>query len=426
MASLLELLNEDSALEPVMAARRQNLWFLASVMIGCTICVPVFVMGANLAHSIPLKSFILACLLGGSLAALVAMLTGIVGQRTGLPTAMLAKIAFGTHGQVIANLSMALGSIGWFGIQTSVFSRAFVDLSAQVWDIPLNLTMVTILAGLVMSTTAIIGFRGLGKLSYVAVPLLIVLLALPLYVYFIQGRLSHLPTVTQNMGFGTMVAMIAGAYSFSATMPDVTRFMRDGRSTLFGIVVNFVFAYPGLLMLTGVVALASGQMDYMQIMLGLGYGSLAIVVLFLATWTTNDANVYTGALSVNIFLPSRPRWQIAAAVGVVGTLFAVMGLFEHFMTWLIFTGNLFAPMAGAYVADYWLDPARYSATYKMERWRPRALLAWAAGFAIGVATTSPDNMGLGWFMLTGIPMFDALIVAAVVRYLAQILVKKVI
>lgn len=426
MTSLMKLMNEDSPLVPTTPESKQGWWFLAGVMIGCTICVPVFVMGASLSHQLPYAQFISAAFLGGALAAFIALITGIVGQRTGLSTAMLAKIAFGSRGYILANLAMALSSIGWFGIQTGVFSSAFVQLSEQVWGMHFNPTIVTILSGLVMSTTAIIGFRGLGKLSYIAVPLLIVLLVLPLYFFYTNGQLAgiaQLP-VTDPISMGAMIAMVAGAYSFASTMPDVTRFMRRTGSTAMGIVSNFVIAYPLLLILTGSVALAAGQTDYMQVMLGLGFGSLAITVLFLATWTTNDTNVYTGALSLNLFLPKVPRWQIAAGVGVFGTLFAIMGIFEHFTSWLIFSGNLFAPMAGVYVADYWLNQSRYQKMDNIPAFRGPQIFAWLGGLGVGSLTAPPDSMGLGWITLTTIPMIDAMLTAALIQVTLHWLIKQ--
>jgi cytosine permease len=153
----------------------------------------------------------------------------------------------------------------------------------------------------------------------------------------------------------------------------------------------------------------------MQVMLGLGFGSLAIIVLLLATWTTNDTNVYTGALSLNLFFPKFPRWQIAVGVGVFGTLFAVMGILENFTAWLIFSGNLFAPMAGVYVADYWFNQSRYTNTTDVPAFRVPQLLAWLGGLAVGSLTTAPENMGLGWTTLTTIPMIDAMLAAALIQ-----------
>lgn len=417
MTDILRLLQEDTPLQPTSSASKQGWWFLASVLIGCTICVPVFFMGAQLAGQMVYSHFVIGAMIGGALACFIAIATGIVGQRTGLPTAMLAKIAFGQKGYFLANAAMALTAIGWFGIQTGVFSDAFVKLAEQVWGVSVPKIPVIVIAGLLMSSTAVIGFRGLGKLSYIAMPLLVALLLLPLAMYIWSGQLEGIskfvPTGT-SMSLGTLIAVVAGAYSFACTMPDITRFMNSASSTVKGMIANFLFAYPLLLILTGSLAIISGENDFMQIMLNLGFGGLAIVVLFLSTWTTNDTNAYAAALSGNLFLPQYPRWKIAAAAGILGTLAAVFGIFEHFMSWLVFTGNLFAPMAGVYVADYWLNQKRYAETSDIPVFRFGPLFAWLCGFGVGVCTAGKDNMGLALFSVTTIPMLDALITAACV------------
>lgn len=418
MTTLYELLNEDTAVRPTTQGSRKGWVFLASVLIGITICVPVFVMGTQIAHQISLTSFVIGAFLGGVLASLIAVATGMIGIKTGLPTAMLAKMTFGTWGYVIANLALLLGGVGWFGIQTSVFSQSFIQLSQSVWGVSLDTTSVTIISGLLMSTTAIIGFRGLGKLSYIAVPLLLVMLFLPLYVLFSNGALANVPLAPQTatLTIGALVAMVAGAYSFSTTMPDITRYLRTTKDLVIGAFLNFALVYPLLLILTGVMALAAGQNDIMAIMLSLGFGGMAIAVLFLATWTTNDTNVYVGALSVQTFLPQFARWKIAAAVGVMGTIFALAGIFDHFMSWLILSGNLYAPMAGVYVMHYWLSPKDFQTEAKIPTFRPRPLCAWVIGVMVGLCTTPPAAMGFGLLTLSTVPMVDGLIAAALVQY----------
>lgn len=418
MKSLLKLLNEDNPLKPTQKQSKQGWLFLVSVMIGCTICVPVFYMGAQLSQQVSYTDFVLAVFTAGLLLSAIGIATGIVGQRTGLPTSMLAKVAFGSKGSMAVNLALAIGCIGWFGIQTSVFSKAFVALANQVWSWDVNLLLTTVVSGLVMSTTAVVGFRGLGKLAYLATPLLIVLLVLPLWLLLVAGDLagitSFVPRV-EGMPFGTMVAIVAGAYSASTTMPDFTRFMANTSATIKGNVANFFLAYPLLLILTGTVAIATQQPDFMQIMILMGFGSLAIVVLFLSTWTTNDVNVYSGALATNPFVPTIARWKLAAGIGVFGTLFAVLGIFEHFMSWLIFTGNLYAPMAGVFVADYWLDKKRYAQLDKMPAFRWPQLISWLGGLAVGLCTTGTGDMGLGLCTITTVPMVDAMLAAALIQ-----------
>lgn len=418
MKELSAILAEDTPLKPVSESSKQGWWFLASVMIGCTICAPVFFMGAEMSQKIAYNQFVLAALLGGVFSTLISIATGIVGQKTGLPTATLVKMTFGNKGSILANLAMLITCVGWFGIQTSVFGGSFVKLAQQVWGIDFNATLVMAISGLIMSSTAIIGFRGLGKLSYVATPLLILLLLMPLFVLYSEGSLSGVGGyVPENVAltFGTVVAMVAGAYSASCTMPDLTRFMKSTRALVGGTIANYTLAYPLLLILTGATAVAAGENDYMQIMLNMGYGTLAIIVLFLATWTTNDTNVYSGALSVNLFAPKWERWKLAAIVGVLGTLMAILGIFEHFMSWLIFAGNLFAPMAGVYVADFWLNRDRYRDLDNIPSFRYQQIAAWMGGLLLGLCTTGKDSMGFALFSVTTAPMLDALLTAAALQ-----------
>jgi cytosine permease len=425
-SELSQLLNEDDPLAPTAEHSRQGWVWLASVLTGITICVPVFFMGAQLAGKQQFFAFALACILGGGLAGSVAVATGLIGQRTGLPTAVLARCAFGTGGYVVANVAMVLGAIGWFGIQTAVFSEAFLKLALQVWGLTLPRLPVIIAAGLLMSSTAVVGFRGLGKLSYIAIPLLLVLLLLPLWFYLSDGGIGAIMSrqlEVTPIPFGTIMAMVAGAYSGATTMPDLTRFMRSGPHTLTGVLINFGVVYPGLLILTGALAIAAKEGDFLQIMLNLNFGTPAIIVLLLSTWTTNDTNVYSAAISANLFLPAWKRWQLTVGAGLLGTLSAIFGIFEYFTDWLIFSGNLFAPMAGVYVFDYFLDKDRYHkhalnaqdlATDPrcfIPRFRGRQLLAWMLGLGVGISTAPKGNMGFELFSITTVPMLDALLSA---------------
>jgi cytosine permease len=109
--------------------------------------------------------------------------------------------------------------------------------------------------------------------------------------------------------------------------------------------------------------------------------------------------------------------------GLLGTLSAIFGIFEYFTDWLIFSGNLFAPMAGVYVFDYFLDKDRYHkhalnaqdlATDPrcfIPRFRGRQLLAWMLGLGVGISTAPKGNMGFELFSITTVPMLDALLSA---------------
>lgn len=421
MTALREILEQDTVLEPVTASNKQSWFFLASVLIGVTICVPVFVLGAQLAQATTPSVFIAATLCGGAFAALSACITGYVGQRSGLSTAMLIRHTFGTYGAVLANMILALCAFGWFGVQIGVFSQGLVDLAQKVWGVELNLLVVQILSGLVMSSTAVIGFRGLGKLSYIATPLLLILLITPAYILLQQGAFSNFAghSPENAMTFGTVVATIWGIYSFSMTMPDLTRFMRSAKAMIAGNVANFFVAYPLLILLTGSVAIAAGESDFMTIMITLGFGSLAIVTLFLSTWTTNDTNLYVSALSLNVMAPAFKRWQVTIIAGLLGTLTAILGIFDHYIAWVIFVGNTVGPMAVIYTLDYFFQSQRYIATEKAVKFRFMPIAIWLAGFFFSLCTTEKNSLGLELFKLTSIPLFDGMLASAIL-YIATV------
>ena len=51
MSKLYDLMNEDTPLSPTAHTSKQNWLFLASVLIGCTICVPVFLWAHKLVNN---------------------------------------------------------------------------------------------------------------------------------------------------------------------------------------------------------------------------------------------------------------------------------------------------------------------------------------------------------------------------------------
>jgi cytosine permease len=414
--TLQDLMAEDSALRPTSAAVKQNWVWLASVMIGTTICVPVFQFGAMLGSQLSFLALFLSVFAGGLLAGLMALGCGYIGQQTGLTSSLIIRQTFGRQGYLLANAAFVAACIGWFGIQTGIFANAFTQTFATLFGVNLSFVAVALVSGLLMSTTAVIGYRGLGKLSYIAVPMLLVLLVSPLAMLLWQQEsgaiFMHQASATAP-SFGTVVGMVTGAY-IAAIIPDLTRFMKTRADMVKGIVVNHMLVYPLLLLLTGTLAMLANGQDLMSIMLALNFGSLALVVLFFATWTTNDANVYSGAVTLNPFFPQLERWQLAAIAGTFGTIAAAFGIFEHFMSWLIMLGVVFSPIAGVMLTDYVLHPQQYTAKAlgKGAALRPEPVAAWVLGTLVGYCVTSTSDMGAGLFSLSGIPALDSFVVAA--------------
>src|SRR5690606_13240215 len=121
-------------------------------------------------------------------------------------------------------------------------------------------------------------------------------------------------------------------------------------AAILGFQVGFVI----VVFIGSILAQATGQADLVQIMLALGWGVLAFLVLILAQWTTNDNNLYSAALAFSVVFRQLPRWQLTAVAGLLGTILAVTGIYGQFVPWLQVLSALVPPLGGVYVADYFL------------------------------------------------------------------------
>jgi cytosine permease len=389
-----------------------------------TICVPLFALGGALGQHARFASLVPAVIAGAWVACLFAVLTGLVGVHARVPTALLMRRAFGeAGGKAVAGI-LILTLWGWFGVQTEMLVDSLRTLLMSSMGVTVPRLAITIACGAIMSSTAIIGFRALGKIAYVAVPLLLAVIAVPTCIAVTSHDVPPLlnaPPADIPYTFGMIVSIISGGHMVAVTIaPDITRFLRSPRDVVIGMIVSLGCALPVLLLLAALLAVIYGNASLIAILVAAGVGAPALLVIVLATWTSNDKNLYESALSLSTLLPQWERWQLTALAGAVGTGFAAAGIFEHFIELLIFAGIVIAPIAGVYLADFWRDPARFTADLVSPDVRWRSFAAWLAGIFVGLAALPNSAHGLELVRLTSIPTLDALLASAVCQWLLTI------
>lgn len=423
LTQALARLVERSPFRPVAQDDERGWFFLAAIQTGVTICVPLFALGGQLGRHTRFTDLVPAVLTGTCIAAFFATLTGLVGMHARIPTAVLMRRAFGeTGGKAVAAI-LILTLFGWFGVQTEMLVDSIRTLLASSLGLQLPRLALTILCGALMSSTAIIGFRALGKIAYVAVPLLLAVIAVPTWIALTTHDVPLLlaaPPAETPFSFGLVVSIISGGHMVAVTTaPDLTRFLRSPRDTIVGMAVSLGIALPILLLLAGLLAVIYGSANLVAVLVAAGVGAPALLVIVLATWTSNDKNLYESALALSTLFSSRERWQLTAVAGAVGTAMAAVGIFEHFIEVLIFLGIGIAPVAGVYLVDFHINRTRYgvesSGAPVSLRWKP--FLAWGAGTLLAVLTLPRASHGLGLMHLTSIPTIDALLGAALVQWL---------
>jgi purine-cytosine permease-like protein len=109
-----------------------------------------------------------------------------------------------------------------------------------------------------------------------------------------------------------------------------------------------------LVCLGALTALATGDWNPVNGVQALGLGAPALFVIVFSTWTTNDLNLYSGGLALTNVVPALSRWQNTLVLGVAGTGLAMMRITENFPTFLELLTNVFAPLIGVALVDYFV------------------------------------------------------------------------
>ncbi len=414
-------LTDNHSRAQVPAAESVSGLAIAVVVIGVSITLPAFLVGTQLIGSLGLADGALAIFLGGFLTACIGYLTMRVGTETRLSTYSVIRFCFGGKGSHLVNLILAVTLFGWYGVTAALFGRALSRAVEDAFGVVAPSSVFTIGGGVLMVVTTIYGFRAIDRLSRIAVPLLVALLLYGVWKVLGGASLAELSSVPGRPGAGiasisAAVSIVIGSFFVGVTLvPDLARFARRRRDAITGAFLSYGMGFPLVLMLAGLPVLVSADTDLISSMTALGLGIPALVVMVFATWTTNINNLYSASLSIARILPNVRDWLITLVSGVIGTLLALAGIMDHFVDFLILLGIIVPPIAGIYVADYFLlRPTRINfsedgAPVPDFRWD--AVAAWALGCTVGFLERTA-----GW-SLTTVTAIDTLLAAMAVLWL---------
>ena len=409
----------DYEREPVPEEKRRNWMELASVWAGIAACLAALMFGGVMGYHFSIADAVLATAIGYVFSTTINICTGIVGYRTGLSTAFVSRFAFGNWGSAIIALVLAMGCYGWFAVQTGMFGEtanaAYQMITGQGWS---SLGFI-IIGGILMTLTAVIGYRAIAWLSVVAVPLMFALMVGSLYLVLQAHPWEEIvatPPPGPPLPLGVGISIAAGTYMVGATIgPDIYRYARRPRDVIVASIVGFFAATVAIVSIGAILSHAVGEWDLVKIMITLGWGPIAMFFLIIAQWTTNDNNLYSAALALaNVFRsPKWPKWKLTMIAGALGIALAAAGIYGQFVNWLMFLSALIPGIGGVFIIDFLINRHLYTWDNigNVRLFRPLAILAWAIGSLIGVMTTAPP-VGLGLFQLTTISALDAFLVAA--------------
>ncbi|GKV66164.1 MULTISPECIES: purine-cytosine permease family protein [Sporosarcina] len=414
---------QDYELQPVPMDHRKGWGKLSVVWLGGIVALSATALGGALGAGMSMSSAVIATFIGCFLLAILSSLCSIVGAKTGLSTPLVSMFALGRYGSYAVSSIIAISLFGWFGVQLDLFGASLHSVLMNVFQIDINQKVLVVIGGILMTTTAFIGYKAIEKLSVFAVPLLGILLVASLIRVLKGSSFSEVmaaPLTSDPITIGVAISLIIGSLAAGAIIgPDISRYAKTPKDAVISSFVGFFGGFSIVLIIAAILAKATSQVDIVAIMLGLGWGTAAMLILILAQWTTNDNNLYSSSLGFSVIFNNTPKYKLTIAAGFIGTMMAVGGIYTNFIPFLSFLSALIPPIGGVYAADYLSNREKYSfANLKNQPTiYPVSILIW--GLATLVAfTTSPAPNGFGLFTLTGASGFDAFLVAFVLQLVA--------
>lgn len=402
----------DYADQAVPKEGRKGFLTMFMIMLGFTFFSASMWVGQQMAAGLDFWGFIKSLLLGGAILGVYTGLLGYVGAKTGLSMDLLAKRAFGEKGSYLSSAMISFTQIGWFGVGVAMFAipgsgELLGGSKAAMWALVL-------VAGGCMTASAYFGIDSLTVVSYIAVPLVAILGTVAMVMAVRQGNGTIVDQFAVSSGSVTVIGgagMVVGSFVSGGTAtPNFARFAKDAKSGTIATVVAF-FIGNSLMFFFGAIAyIFVGGNDIFEVMIRLNLFYMAILVLGLNIWTTNDNALYSAGLGLaNIFRQKKKPMVLIS--GIIGTLLSVW-LYYNFCNWLNVLNCTLPPVGIILVLSYFINKKEYDSD-KVEI----KTVNWFA--VIGVIAGAVVANLVSW----GIASINGMAVAAVCYVAGQVLCK---
>ena len=394
-------MHSEYEFSPVASHHRRGFGAMLVVMLGFTFFSASMYAGANLGNGLRAPRFLLAVLAGNLLLGAYTGLLAFIAARTGLSTHLLARRAFGQRGAILPSLLLGVTQVGWFGVGVAMFALPVAQLFPEVPRLLLILA-----SGACMSLTAFYGIQSLTILSIVAVPAIALLGGGSMAKAFHDfGGLSAWFAMepANPIPLTAAIGICVGSFISGGTLtPDFTRYSRTPAISVSATVIAFLLG-NSLMFLFGAVAAAFYQTnDISFALMKQGLIVVAVLVLGLNIWTTNDNALYAASLGFAT-LARRTKREFVLLNGFLGTVFALVA-YNHFVPWLNLL-NLMLPSIGAIlILDHFIVRRRNSEAPVTPGIRWAAIAAWTGGFCAAK-------------FLPGIPPLNTLLAASAIYLL---------
>ncbi|ERO65044.1 hypothetical protein P308_21185 [Pseudomonas piscis] len=167
----------------------------------------------------------------------------------------------------------------------------------------------------------------------------------------LDGLLARQPSGALDLS--TAITLVFGTFVSGATQAtNWSRFSRSARVAIAASLIGF-FIGNGLMVLIGAYgAIVYQQPDVVEVLLLQGFAMAAMAMLLLNIWSTQDNTIYNFAVAGCNLLRTDRRKSVTLVGAVIGTLLAMLGMYDLLVPYLILLGTVIPPIGGVIMADF--------------------------------------------------------------------------
>ena len=394
---------------------------IAAIIVGIGVTLPTFYVGGEVAQAIGLSKSLWVFILVNLVLGILCGITAIIGNRTRLSTYMLLHFSFGKKGTLFINCLIGITLLGWYAVTVEIFGEALTDSFKHLLGINVPISISIIGGSILMTITAIFGFKIVERFSVLTVPLLIVFLIYVLYSTVDSQSIESILNIKGNasLSITEAISAIVGLTILTPVlMPDFSRFARTDKDSLISVLA-LVIGFPIILLAGAIPSLMTGEIDIMKIMISLSLTIPAFIILVFSTWTTNTSNLYSTQLTLSTIFRKQKIATLGIIASAIGTLIAVIGIATHFIDLLSILSVLIPPISAIFIADFFfIKKQKYDLNDfdTLPDFGISAIISWILSCVVAYLAN------YNYINLTSISFFDSFIVA----FIAYLVLKRIL